>query len=49
MIVNLYEFSQPLRETFPAPLTEVRHDVLSEVVSILLVRQQLQRINQIPA
>ena len=31
-------------------LTEVRHDVLHEAVSIfLLVRQQLQRIDQIPA
>ena len=44
------KFSQTLRETFPAPLTEVRHDVLYGAVSIfLLVRQQLQRINQIPA
>ena len=37
MIVNLY----------PAHLTEVRHDVLYEAVSILLlVREQLQRIDQ---
>ena len=49
MIVNLCEVSQPLRETLPAHLTEVRHDVLYEAVSILLlVRQQLQRIDQIP-
>ena len=44
MVVNLYEISQPIRE----PLTEVRNDVLYEAISIfLLVRQQLQRINQI--
>ena len=50
MIVNLCQFSQPLREALPAPLTEVRHDVLYEAVSIfLLVRQQLQRINQMSA
>ena len=47
MVVNHYEISQPIREPFPAPLTEVRHDVLHEAVSIfLLVRQQLQRIGQ---
>ena len=28
MIVNVYEFSQPLREALP-PTAEVRHDVLS--------------------
>ena len=50
MIVNLFEVSQSLRETFPAPLTEVRHDVLFQVASIvLLVRQQLQRVVQISA
>ena len=50
LVVNLYEFSQPNREPFPAPLTEVRHDVLYEAVSFfLLVRQQLQLINQISA
>ena len=50
LIVNLYEVSQPLRETFSAHLTEVCHDVLYETVSIfLLVRQQLQRIDQICA
>ena len=50
MVVNLYEFSQPIREPFRPPLTEVRHDVLYEAISIiLLVRQQLQRINQIAA
>ena len=49
MIVNLYEVSQPLRETLPAHLAEVRHGVLYEAVSIfLLVRQQLRRIDQIP-
>ena len=49
MIVNLYECSQLLRETVPAHLTKVRHEVLYEAVSILLlVRQQLQRIDQIP-
>ena len=36
MIVNVYEFSRPLRETLPAPLTEVRHDVLYDAVSIFL-------------
>ena len=50
IVVNLYEFSQPIREPFRPPLTEVRHDVLYEAISIfLLVRQQLQRINQIAA
>ena len=49
MIVNLYEVSQTLCETLPAHITEVRHDVLYETVSILLlVRQQLQRIYYIP-
>ena len=50
MIVNFFKkFSQPVREPLPAPLTEVRHDVLCEAVSILLsVRQQLQRIDQFP-
>ena len=44
MIVNMYEFSPNLREALPAPLAEVRHDVLHEAVSIvLLVRQQLRR------
>ena len=42
MIVHLYEISQPIREALPAPLTEIRHDVLYEAVSVfLLVRQQL--------
>ena len=50
LTVNLYEFSQTFRETFSAPLTEVCHDVLYEAVSILLLlRQQLQRIDQICA
>ena len=50
MIVNLYEISQPFSETLSAHLTEIRHDDLYEAVSIfLLVRQQLQRINRIPA
>ena len=50
LVVNLCEFSQPMHEALPAPLTEVRHDVLNEAVSIfLLVRQQLQRVNQISA
>ena len=49
MIVDLNKFPQLLREA-PAPLTEVRHDVLYEAVSIFLsVRQQLQRIDQISA
>ena len=48
MIVNLYQVARRRRETLPAHLTEVRHDVLHEAVSILLlVRQQLQRIDQI--
>ena len=43
-------FSQPLREALPAPHTEVCHDVRYEAVSIfLLVRQQLQRSNQMSA
>ena len=47
-VVNFDEISQPVREPLPAPVTEVRHDVLYEAVFIfLLVRQQLQRINQI--
>ena len=42
MIVNLCELSQPLREALPAPLAEVRQDVLYEAVStFLLVPQQL--------
>ena len=50
LVVNPNEISQPMREALTAPLTEARHDVLYEAVSIfLLVRQQLQRINQIPA
>ena len=49
MIVNFHEIARPLRETLPALLTEVRHDVLYEAVSIVLFRQQLQRIDQIPA
>ena len=44
MVVNLNEISQPFRETLPAPLAEVRHDVLYEAVSIfLLVRPQLHK------
>ena len=40
MIVNLCEVSQTLCEALAAHLTEVRHDVLYEAVSIvLLVRQ----------
>ena len=47
MIVSLHEISQLIREALPAPLAEVRQDVLYEAVSILLlVRQQLQRSNQ---
>ena len=50
LVVHFYEFSQPLREALPAPHTEVCHNFLFEAVSIfLLVRQQLQHINQIPA
>ena len=50
LVVNLCEFSQTFRETLSIPLTEVCHDVLYEAVSMfLLVRQQLQRINQIAA
>ena len=48
MVVNLYEIPQPI--ALPAPLTEFRHDVLYEAVSIFfLVRHQLQSINQISA
>ena len=36
MLVNLDENSQPIREALPAHLTEVRHDVLYEAVSIFL-------------
>ena len=32
-MVNLYELSQTVRETFSAPLTEARHDVLYEAVA----------------
>ena len=46
MVVNLYEFSQPIREPFRPPLTEVRHDILYEAISIFLL---VQRINQISA
>ena len=48
--LSVFMNSQPLREALPAPHTEVCHNVLYEAVSIfLLVRQQLQRINQISA
>ena len=41
-IVNLNEFTQAVRETFSALLTQVLHNILHEAVSIfLLIRQQL--------
>ena len=49
LVINLYEIPPPFCEALPAPITEVRYDVLYEAVSIfLLLRQQLQRINQMP-
>ena len=36
-VFGLCEISQPVRETFPALLTEVRRDVLCEAISIFLL------------
>ena len=50
LILNSYESTQAVRETFSALLTQVLHNILQEAVSIfLLIRQQLQRIDQICA
>ena len=51
MIVNLYELSQPLREAFllPSPRFVMSHWSVGDVSILLLIRQQLQCINQIPA
>ena len=46
-MINPDEVPQAVRETFPASLAEVCHNVLQETVSIfLLIRKQLQRIDQ---
>ena len=50
MIIHPDEFTQAVRETFSAHLTEVRYNVPQQTVSILLlVRQQFQLIDQICA
>ena len=49
MIVNLDELTLAVRETFPASFAEVCHNVLQTVSIFLLIRQQLQRIDQVCA